>query len=113
MAQPENRKLRHSVRGKKARFFDATGVDELVAISIALAQELWVVKERLALYEALHIKKGNILSKELNNYKLTAKQREALDAENREFIDRIFFVLREQAEATDSDTDEPPPPQLP
>ena len=113
MAQPGNRKLRHSVRGKKAHFFDAAGVDELVAICVALAQELWVVKERLAIYESLHIKKGNVLPKDLDQFNLPAKQRDALDTENREFIDRIFFVLREQAEATEPDSDEPPPPRMP
>ena len=32
--------MRYSVRGEPQRFFDAGGVDELVAVSMALAQEL-------------------------------------------------------------------------
>ena len=47
---PENKSteskvpLRYSVKGKRMRFFDAQGVDELVSICMGLAQEMWVIK---------------------------------------------------------------------
>tara|TARA_Y100000590_G_C15727945_1_gene1015931 strand:+ start:2813 stop:3154 length:342 start_codon:yes stop_codon:yes gene_type:complete len=106
-------KLRYSVRGKKSKFFESEGVDELVAISMAIAQELWVVKEELASYKALISKKQKITENEIKNFKLSPTQRKELDAENQRYIDRVFFILREKAESTGSDPEEPSPPKVP
>ena len=37
----EKTPLRYSVKGKRMKFFDAQGVDELVSICMGLAQEMW------------------------------------------------------------------------
>src|SRR3954466_12927216 len=87
-------KLRQTVKGKQLKFFDAQGVDELVSISLQLAQELWVVKERLATVEAAAAKKGVVLADEVEGFAFTAEQRAALEAEKKAFIDRVFFTLR-------------------
>ncbi len=105
--------LRYSVRGKKEQFFTAEGVDELVSISMAFAQELWVVKERLAAYDALAVKKKIFTAKEIDGFKFTPAQRAKLDAESQAFIDRVFFVLRERVEGLAADPDEPPAPKEP
>lgn len=108
-----NAKLRYSVKGKHINFFEAQGVDELVSITMMLAQELWVVKERMATMEAVAAKKGVILSDEIENYKFTPGQRAAVDEEKRGYLDRIFFTLREQAEALEIDSkDEPAAPKV-
>ena len=107
-------KLRYSVKGKHINFFDAQGVDELVSISMALAQELWVVKERMAVMEAVAAKKGVILSEEIETHQFTPDQRAAVEDEKKGFIDRIFFTLREQAEALEIDSKgEPATPKVP
>ena len=105
--------IRDTVRGEPQRFFDAQGVDELVSISMALAQELWTVKERMVILESAAAAKGVLLSDEIENHQLNDDQQARLDAERAKFIDRIFFVLREQAEGLKSrDADEPPAPKL-
>jgi len=107
-------KLRYSVRGKRFQFFDAQGVDELVSINMALAQELWVVKERQATMEAVAAAKGIVLPKEIEDHEFSEDQKEALEAERKVFIDRIFFILREEAEALEDDLDaEPSAPNIP
>ncbi len=104
-------KLRDTVRGKRYRFFDAQGVDELVSMVMALAQELWTVKERNAVIESLIEEKGIIDSDNIENYPLSDDQKEKLDEERQAFIDRIFFVLREEAEGLEPQTiAEPIPP---
>jgi hypothetical protein len=106
-------RIRDTVRGEPQRFFDAQGVDELVSISMALAQELWTVKERLTVIEAAAAAKGVLLSDEIERFKLSEAQQARLDADRAVFIDRIFFVLREQAEGLKSrDPAEPAPPAL-
>ncbi|PPR79855.1 MAG: hypothetical protein CFH01_00163 [Alphaproteobacteria bacterium MarineAlpha2_Bin1] len=112
MSESDN-KIRYSVRGKKSRFFESDGVDELVAICMSMAQELWVVKEELALLKNLTMKKGLLTRKELENFKFTIKQKTELDKDNKDFIDRVFFTLRESVEAVDSSHDEPPTPPIP
>ncbi|MSO97159.1 MAG: hypothetical protein EXR11_02920 [Rhodospirillaceae bacterium] len=107
-------KLRYGVKGKQIKFFDAQGVDELVSICMTLAQELWVVKERLATVEAAAAKKGVILGDEVEGYAFTPEQRAVMEEEKAKFIDRVFFTLREQSEALEIDAkDEPDPPKLP
>jgi len=89
---PETR-LKDLTRGKQPRFFDVQGVDELVSITMGLAQELWAVKERLAAVEALG--KAGISTAAVEAYQFSDEERVALDRERKEFIDRIYFVLRE------------------
>ncbi len=105
--------LRDTVRGEPQRFFDAQGVDELVSISMALAQEVWALKERMVVMEAVADHKGVVLADEIEKHQLTAEQQAKLDADRAAFIDRVFFVLREQAEGIKSrDPAEPPAPEL-
>lgn len=107
-------KLRYSVKGKQYKFFDAQGVDELVSISLTMAQELWVVKERLAVFESIAAKKGLVLSEEIETHRFTPEQQAAVEDEKRGFLDRIYFTLREQAEALEFDAkDEPAAPKVP
>ena len=90
---PPEIRLKDLTRGKQPRFFDVQGVDELVSITMGLAQELWAVKERLAAVEALG--KAGISTAAVEAYEFSEDERAALDRERREFIDRIYFVLRE------------------
>lgn len=105
--------LRFSVKGKRMRFFESQGVDELVSICMGLAQELWVYRERQATIEDLLDKKKLILNKEIESHTISEEKRSLLDNERQEFIDRIFFTLREEAESLQhSSDDEPSPPKM-
>lgn len=113
-AAGENTSLRYSVKGKRMRFFDAQGVDEVVSICMGLAQEMWVIKERQAALEAIAAEKGVVLPDDVENHTFAPEQRAALDAEKLGFLDRIFFTLREEAESLAAEPeDEPPPPAMP
>ena len=90
---PPEKRLRDLTRGKQPRFFDVQGVDELVSITMGLAQELWAVRERLAAVEAVGT--AGISAAAVEAYEFSDEERAALDRERREFIDRIYFVLRE------------------
>ncbi len=106
--------LRYSVKGKRMKFFDAQGVDELVSICMGLAQEMWVIKERQVVLESLAAKKGVTLPDDIEEYEFSNEERAQLDSEKHGFIDRIFFTLREEAEALATEPeDEPPAPTLP
>lgn len=113
-ANVESTPLRYSVKGKRMRFFDAQGVDELVAICMGMAQEMWVIKERQAALESVAAEKGVVLSDDIEGHKFSDEQRATLDAEKQNFIDRIFFTLREEAESLAAEPkEEPPAPSMP
>ena len=110
----EHPPLRYSVKGKRMRFFDAQGVDELVSICMGLAQEMWVIKERQVALESVAAKKGVVLPDDVEGHTFSDEERATLDAERQGFIDRIFFTLREEAESLAAEPeDEPPPPAMP
>ena len=120
MTMPENESndvkapLRYSVKGKRMRFFDAQGVDELVSICMGLAQEMWVIKERQVALESIAAKKGVVLPDDIESHVFSDDERTTLDSERQGCIDRIFFTLREEAEALAAEPrDEPPPPAMP
>ncbi|MEO0997011.1 MAG: hypothetical protein AAFX58_05800 [Pseudomonadota bacterium] len=91
--------LRYSVKGKRQRFFDARGVDELVAICTNLAQELWLTRERQALLEEALERHAGLDAAALASIELSAERRTALDQERQAFIRTVFFTLQEEAEA--------------
>lgn len=104
-------KLRDTVRGKQARFFSAQGVDELVSISMALAQELWVLKERQVAYEEAAARNG--LRLDVEQHEFSPETQARLDAERAAFLDRIFFTLREEAERYSEAAEVAPDPAEP
>jgi len=102
--------IRDTVKGKRMKFFDAQGVDELVAISTALAQELWAVKARLAAVEKVADKHGLPLAREVEKLEFDANEQQQLAQQRQAFIDRVFHTLREEAEALEAGSAEEPPP---
>jgi hypothetical protein len=106
--------IRDTVKGKRMKFFDAQGVDELVAISMALAQELWAVKARLAAVEKVADKHGLPLAQEVEQLQFDGNEKQQLANQRQAFIDRVFHTLREEAEALEAGSmEEPAPPAGP
>lgn len=106
--------IRDTVKGKRLKFFSAQGVDELVAISLALAQELWVVKARLAAVEEVAARHGLPLAEEVEQLEWDANDQQQLVEQRQAFVDRVFHTLREEAESLDAGSEaEPEPPLAP
>ena len=100
--------IRDTVKGKRLKFFDAQGVDELVAITMAMAQELWAVKARLTAVEKVADKHGLPLAQELETLEFDANEQQQLAQQRQAFIDRIFHTLREEAESLEAGSAEEP-----
>ena len=106
--------IRDTVKGKRLRFFDADGVDEMVAISMALAQELWTVKARVDALERAAAKHDLDLGKEADAFMPSPEEQQELEAQRQAFIDRVFHTLREEAESLEhASKDEPDAPEVP
>jgi hypothetical protein len=73
-------------------FFPDPAVDRLTATILRLAEELWVVTERLAAFEALALRRG-VPAAELIGFQFTPAEDEAVRADRARFIRRILEPL--------------------
>lgn len=104
--------MRDSVKGKRIRFFPAQGVDELVSICTAMAQELWILRSRVNLLERAGVEQGWLPQGGVGARADAAEEISPEHPERQAFIDRVFFTLREEAEAlAAAPKAEPEPPR--
>ena len=99
-----------SHRGKRPRFFDASGTDELMSMVLELTAELWVVKKRLYLLERVAGQAGVPLTPDIEAYELNLEEVTELDQRRRLLIATVLRSLeadqagrsqvREEMEAT-------------
>jgi hypothetical protein len=86
-------------RGKRPRFFQTHGMDEMMSMVLELTSELWIIKKRLYLLEKVAGKAGVALTPGIEHYELNEAEIIELDAMR---SDIIATVLR----ATESDFSE-------
>jgi hypothetical protein len=85
-------------KGKRPVYFDDPQIDKLLAIAIALAGEVSVLRERLDTLERLAQAKGLFSIEEIETYQpddQVAKEREQWRAD---YIARVLRVVQEEVE---------------
>ena len=113
MNAPGFKPFRESVKGKRQRFFEAQGVDDLMNICLALSQEVWTLRARQKVLEQAAIEHGWLEAGGLDAMADAAGETEADRHELHAFIDRVLFTLREEAEALAAGSAaEPPGPEI-
>jgi hypothetical protein len=80
-------------RGKRPRFFNASGTDELMSMVLELTAELWVVKKRLYLLERVAGQAGVPLTRQIEAYELNAGEVAELDERRRLLISTVLRSL--------------------
>ncbi len=80
-------------RGKRPRFFEASGTDELMSMVLELTAELWVVKKRLYLLERVAGQAGVPLTPEIEAYDLNQEEVTELDGRRRLLIATVLRSL--------------------
>jgi hypothetical protein len=95
--QPEIRRIR-TAKGRRPYFFDDHNVDKLLAMLMALAGEVSVIRERVDTHERLAEKKKLASSKAIEAYKPT----DAVDAERvkwrADYVARILRIVTDELE---------------
>lgn len=86
-------------KGKKPTFFADPQVDKVLAITMALAGEVSVLRERLDTMERLLEAKGQISRRDLETYRPDEHAAEEREHWRAEYLDRILRVVREEQEA--------------
>lgn len=67
--------------------------DRATQLALTLARELWVVKDRLIVLEAVLAGQGTPLRELVDRYQPTGEAKAAIDAERQRFIGEIMAAL--------------------
>ena len=87
-------------KGKRPYFLKDPDVERVMAITMAVAQELAVMRERLDTVERLLESKG-ITQDDIENFQPTPEQADARGAWHQEYLARILRIYQQEIEALD------------
>jgi len=93
-------------RGKRPYFFKDPDVERVLSITMALAGELAVTRQRLDTIERLLAERNILNEEQIEAFKPSPQQAEERGRWNQEFLARILRIIQQEIEATAS-TDEP------
>ena len=85
--------LPRTVRGKRPQFFQNEGVDEVLSMVLAVAQELAVLRERVDTAERVMEKHGVNLAAEIEALEPDEDLLKSREQWLQDFYRRIFFIL--------------------
>ena len=80
---------------KKPSYFESVVVDNLMAISLALGAELWVVKDQLRVIHELLQEKGVITLDMIEHRSPTPEREQELRAQRNAFIEKIYGIIKD------------------
>ena len=87
-------------KGKRPYFLENTDAERIMAITMAVAQELAVMRERLDTVERLLESKG-ISQDDIETFVPTAEQADERGAWTQEYLARILRIYQQEIEALD------------
>ncbi|GIL40438.1 hypothetical protein [Roseiterribacter gracilis] len=99
---------RLKAKGRRPYFFDDPAIDKLLTITMALAGELAVARERLDTVERILAQKNILTSAEIDAYRPDDAAKEERAAWRADYIARVLRILQTEYEALDqrsADTD--------
>lgn len=85
-------------KGKRPVYFDDPQIDKLLAIAIALAGEVSVLRERLDTLERLAQAKGLFSIEEIETYQPDDQVAKERDQWRADYIARVLRVVQEEVE---------------
>jgi len=88
-------------KGKRPTFFADPQIDKLMAIVMALAGEVSVLRERLDTVERLAESKGLLSRQEIEAYRPTESAAEEREQWRGQYIARVLRVVHEELEAVE------------
>jgi hypothetical protein len=81
--------------GRRPAFFSPDGVDQILTMVLELATELWVLRERVFVIEAVAADHGLPLKAGVEAYNLSAEQRAELARMRSAMMDQLFRTLNQ------------------
>lgn len=99
MNNKSDARVRKSARGYRPRFFQDPINDKLLSMILSMANEMWVMRERLDTLEAVAEGKDLISQREIDEFEASPERDEKREEMRQEFFDRIFYLMLEEAES--------------
>jgi len=87
-------------------FFDNPAIDNLIAVTLELGAELWIVKERLRVIERLLAEQGVVTALAIEQHTSAPEETARVQLEREAFVNRLYAAL-----ARDSVPATPPLPE--
>jgi hypothetical protein len=81
--------------GRRPAFFAQDGVDQILTMVLELATELWVLRERVFVIEAVAAEHGLPLTTAVEGYALSEAQRAELAGMRAEMMNELFRTLNQ------------------
>lgn len=92
-------------KGNRPYFLNDKQTEQVMSITMAVAMELSVAKERIATLECLLEEKGILTRAEVENYKPDAAEVAARSITTQEYLARILRILQQDKEEQMSEDD--------
>jgi polyhydroxyalkanoate synthesis regulator phasin len=92
---------RLKAKGRRPYFFDDPAIDKLLSITMAVAGELAVTRERLDTVERLLAQKGLLSADEIDAYRPDETSKEERAAWRSDYVARVLRILQNEYEALD------------
>jgi hypothetical protein len=92
-------------RGKRPYFFDDPAVERVLAITMAVAQEVAVLRERLDTLERLLEKHGGLTRAEIDTYEPDQASATERAEWSRMYIARVLRIVQQEIEALNASPD--------
>jgi hypothetical protein len=92
-------------QGRRPAFFTGDGVDQLVTMVLELATELWVLRERVFVIEAVAGRHGLPLRAEVDAYVLSEAERGALEGMRGTMMRQLFRTLNRDHRPVDTEAE--------
>ena len=80
-------------RGKRPRFFEQTGLDQMMSMMLEVMTELWVVKERVYTLEKVMEQNNIDLKDAVERHALNDEEKNELEQTRRKFVENILRTL--------------------
>jgi hypothetical protein len=102
LTEDADAKLPVDASGRRPAFFAHDGVDQLVTMVLELATELWVVRERVFVIEAVAAQKGLPLKDAVEAYKPSEAERAELARMRGAMMNQLFRTLNQDHRPVDA-----------
>lgn len=107
MSTPPPIRLPRTAKGERPAFSREPEVDRVMAIAMAIASEVAVLRERLDTFETLAATRGVVSAAEIEQFVPSAEHEKRREQWRHDFLDRVLYILRAEA---DTARDRAPPP---
>ena len=86
-------------KGKRPYFFKDPDIERVLSVTMAVAGELAVLRQRLDTIEELLAERGSISKTDIEAFVPSAAQQEARGRWNQEYLARILRIIQQEREA--------------